>query len=528
MGAGAASVLAVDLGTGGPKVAVVDADGGTLAWSAEPVTTVHVGTDGAEQDPHEMWAATVRACRRTLAAWGGDPAQLEAVAVTSQYMSTVPVAADGTPTGPCIMWMDGRGGPDNLALLDDESFPLWVERHGLIPLPSGNDGLGHIAVLRRLHPDAYAAAAAFVEPMDYLVARMTGRVSATQSTAWSLLCCDNRTWGVTEYDAELVAAARIDQTKLPPLRPMHGWAGELTARAAIELGLPPGLPVAPGTIDSITSAVGTGALGPDAGSVVIGTTAVFVSHITTQRGDLGTGLFAVPSPLPGRWFVMAENGMGGRALEWLLRSVAYPDDAFTPGAVPPPDAYERAEAAAASVPVGSAGVQFLPWLLGSIAPAPSDDVRAAFVGLGLGHTRAHLTRAVMEGVALNLAWLAPYVESFVGTRFDHVHFGGGAALSRVWGQALADALDRPVHRLADPRATNCRGAAFLALAELGHLRLDDVPGLLQVAEVHEPDPAAVVVMAAARQRHIALHPPLAGGLTLEDAAGAASAAAGGS
>lgn len=510
-------VLAVDLGTGGPKVAVVDAAGATHAWTAEPVVTTHIGADGAEQDPHEMWSATVTACRRTVDAWGGDPTWLEAIAVTSQYMSTVPVAADGMPTGPCIMWMDGRGGPDNLALLNDESFPRWVERHGLIPLPSGNDGLGHIAVLRRLHPEAYAAAAAFVEPMDYLVARMTGQVSATQSTAWSLLCCDNRTWGVTEYDPELVAAARLDPAKLPPLRPMSGWAGELTTAAASELGLPAGIPVAPGTIDSITSAVGTGALGPEAGSVVIGTTAVFVSHITEQRGDLGAGLFAVPSPLPGRWYVMAENGMGGRALEWLLRSVVYPDDVFAPGAEPPPDAYERAEAAAASVPPGSGGVQFLPWLLGSIAPAPSDDVRAAFVGLGLEHTRAHLTRAVMEGVSLNLAWLAPYVESFVGTRFGHVHFGGGAALSGVWGQALADALDRPVHRLADPRATNCRGAAFLALVELGHLRLDDVPGLLRVAEVHSPDPAAVVVMSAARQRHTALHAALSGGLTLTTA-----------
>lgn len=522
----AACVLAIDLGTGGPKVAVVDAAGATLAWSAQPVHTAHIGSDGAEQDPQEMWSATVVATHRTLAAWAGDPRRIEAVAVTSQYMSTIPVTAEGMPTGPCIMWMDGRGGLDNLALLNDDSFMLWVARHGLIPLPSGNDGLGHIAVLRRFHPDAYASAAAFVEPMDYLVARLTARVSATQSTAWSLLCCDNRTWGAIEYDAELVAAAGVDPAKLPPLRPMHGWAGELTEAAAIELGLPSGIPIAPGTIDSITSAVGTGALGPDTGAVVVGTTAVVVTHVLDQRGDIGAGLLAVPSPLPGRWYVMAENGVGGRALEWFLRSVVYPDDALTTGATLPADAWERAERAAASVPAGSSGVQFLPWLLGSIAPAPSDDVRAAFVGLGLQHTRAHLVRAVMEGVALNVAWLVPFVEAFVGGAFSFVRFGGGAALSPVWAQALADALDKPVYRLADPRATNCRGAAFLALAELGHLCIDDVAGLLRVDEVHQPEPKAAAVMAEALGRHVALHPPLAGlagGLMLDAAEDASRA-----
>ena len=85
------------------------------------------------------------------------------------------------PTGPCVLWMDTRGAEHNLTLLTDESFMLFVERHGLIPLPSGNDNVAHIHVLRTFHPDAYAAAAAFVEPMDYVNARLTGRVGATQS-----------------------------------------------------------------------------------------------------------------------------------------------------------------------------------------------------------------------------------------------------------------------------------------------------------------------------------------------------------
>ncbi len=488
-------VLAIDLGTGGPKVALVHRSGVTLAWRSRPVHTTFLPDGGAEQDPHEMWTAVVAAAHETLAAVQPRPG-IVAVTVTSQYMSTIPVAADGMPTGPCILWMDTRGAAHNRTLLDDDSFMLFLGRHGMIPLPSGNDDVAHAHVLAQHHPEAYAAAAALVEPMDYLTARLTGRVTATQSTMFGMLVCDNRTWGATEYDPELVAATGLDPAKLPRLVPMNGVVGELSAVAAGALGLPAGLPVMPGTIDSITSAVGTGALGPDSGSVVIGTTSVLVSHIPDHRGDLTAGILSVPSPLPGMYYVMAENGVGGRAFEWAQRLLGY-------------DGPETALLDAATVPCGSDGVQFLPWLLGSIAPNPDDHVRAAFVGLSLPHERRHAMRAVIEGVALNMAWLIPPVEAFVGNLFPTLRFGGGAATSSLWGQILADATDRTVQRLAEPRATNARGAAFLAFADLGLLSLADVPGLLHVQEEHHPVPDHRAVMHRALARLTALHPALA-------------------
>jgi|CXWK01.1.fsa_nt_gi xylulokinase len=487
-------VLAIDLGTGGPKVALVGPTGHTLAWRSQPVGTRFVDGGGAEQDPEEMWSAIVAATREVVSVVSPLP-PIVAVAVTSQYMSTIPVAADGTPTGPCILWMDTRGADHNLTLLTDDSFMLFLERHGMIPLPSGNDNVAHAHVLSEYHPHSYAAAAAFVEPMDYVVARLTGRVCATQSTVFGQLVCDNRTWGATEYDPELVAATGLPPDKLAPLVPMTGVVGEITSAVAAELGIAAGTPVVPGTIDSITSAVGTGALSSTSGSVIIGTTSVMVSHIAEHRGDLSAGILAVPSPVPGMYYVMAENGLGGRAFDWAQRLLGY-------------DGPEAALGAAATVALGSEGVQFLPWLLGTIAPNPNDDVRAAFVGLSLAHERRHAIRASLEGVALNLAWLLPHVEVFVGNSFPHLGFGGGGATSPLWAQILADALDRPVHRLAEPRATNARGAAFLAFADLGLLLLDDVPSLLHVEQVHDPDPANRAVMDAALARLGALHPAL--------------------
>lgn len=504
---GRPAVLAIDLGTSGPKVAVVDGDGRTLAWSVARVATQFVGDDGAEQDPQQMWQAIVDATRHALQSWQGNVRDLRAVSVTSQFMSIVPVAADGTPVGPCILWMDSRGGADNLALLTEANVPVWLERHGLFPLPSGSDALAKIAVLRRCHPDAYARAAAFVEPMDYVNARLTGRVCSTQNTAFSSLTVDNRTWGLTERDPDLVAAAGVDPQRLPPLVPLRGIIGDVTREAADALGIAAGTPVTTGTIDSVTSAVGTGALGATDASVIIGTTAVMVAHIDTMRADISTGIMSVPSPVEGRWFVMAENGIGGRALEWFVNEVVYPDDEFSTGALPP-DAYERVARAVERVPPGCDGVQFLPWLLGTIAPSPNDDVRAALVGLGLRHTRAQVARAVLEGVANNLAWLLPAFAAFTGSDAPFVRFGGGGATSDQWAQILADALGRPVHQLEDARATNARGAAFLALADLGLLDLGDVASLLAVRAVRDPRPEAQAVHAEALARLRSLHPPL--------------------
>ena len=488
-------VLAVDLGTGGPKVAIVDAGGATLAWRSSPVDTVFLPGGGAEQDPQQMWSAVVTATRQVLAALPTPPT-IAAVAVTSQYMSTVPVAADGTPTGPCVLWMDTRGAAHSRSLLNDTSVPLFLGRHGLIPLPSGSDGVAHVHVLREHHPESWDAAVAFVEPMDYVNARLTGRVCVTQSTAFGQLVCDNRTWGATDYDPELVAATQLDPDKLAPLVPMQGMIGEVTTAAAAALGIAAGTPVTVGTIDSITSAVGAGALDPSAGSVIIGTTSVMVTHVLEHRAGMRGGMLAVPSPLPGRWYVMAENGVGGRAFEWVVRLLGYGHDLAT-----------AVDDATAVLP-GADGVQFLPWLLGSISPRPDDEVRGAFTGLHLSHDRRHLVGAALEGVALNLAWLLPYLERAVGASWPFVRFGGGGAMSDPWAQVLADALDRPVHQLDEPRATNARGAAFLAFVELGAIALDDVPSLLRVRRVFDPQPAHRATYDAALRRLTSLHPTL--------------------
>jgi xylulokinase len=334
----------------------------------------------------------------------------------------------------------------------------------------------------------YAAATAFVEPMDHLAGRLTGRVTATQNTMFPMLACDNRTWGSTAYSDELVGWAGLPADKLPSLVPLGAPRGRLTADAAEHLGVSPAAVVAGATIDSVTTAVGAGAITADRCGLVIGTTAVMATHLPAKRHDMAHGLTSAPSPLPSSWFLVAENGIGGKALDVFVNNVVFAGDGLGPNA--DEHSYDAVLAAAERVPPGSNGVMFLPWLVGSMAPGHSRHQRGGFVNLGLASTRADMARAVLEGVAMNVAWLLPHFSALAGQTYAQITFGGGGARSALWAQVIADACGTPIRRLADPSCTNAHGAALLALAETGTFRLDELPALLRVEQVHEPDAAA--------------------------------------
>jgi len=475
-------VLAIDLGSTGVKVAVVDEAGTVRSSAGEVLPLLFTDDGGAEQDPHGWWDAIGRCARKAVGASGLDADDVTLVAVTSQYTSTVAVTADGAPLANVIMWMDQRGRRHHRSVADADTLPRWLEIHGM--MPTGNDDIGHIAFIRAEWPDVYAAAYAFVEPMDHIAARLTGVVTATQSTMFPMLSVDNRRWGLTEYSDELLAMSGLDPAKLPRLVPLGASRGDILASAAEHLGVSDRAVVTGATIDSVTSAVGTGAIDADGCGLIIGTTSVMATHLDAQRHDMEHGLTTAPSPLPGAYFLVAENGIGGKALDVFVNNIVHADDGL--GLPAPADAFERVLAAAQDVPAGANGLMFLPWLMGSLAPGFQRRARGGFVNLGLESTRADMARAVLEGVALNAAWLLPHFAALAERRYDEVTIGGGGASSSLWGQILADAFGVRVRRLAGSRTTNAHGAALLALAEAGQFALGELPSLLAIAEVHEP------------------------------------------
>ena len=191
----------------------------------------------------------------------------------------------------------------------------------------------------------------------------------------------------------------------------------------------------------------------------------------------------MPSPF-GTYLVWAENGMGGRALEFVLDSIVHAADEL--GDHTAADAFAGLDAAIERAPAGSNGVLFLPWLNGSLSPDANPSMRGAYLNLSLENRRTDLVRAVTEGIGHNLRWLVPIVEAFTSRGIDEVAFVGGAARSPAWGQILADILDRPVLPMVDPDRAVARGVALFALERHGDLDRDDLGHLAVTARRYEP------------------------------------------
>jgi xylulokinase len=490
-------VLSVDLGTSGPKAAVVGRDGTVAGAGQRPVTTRFPEPGAAEQDPDEIWAATLSCCHAALASAHREhhvrPDDVVAVIASSQYSSIVPVDAAGRALHPMVLWMDQRGAPRNLRRLpgaprrgDSPVAQLrWLRVHGLPPI-EGGIALTHMRWIRAARPQVYEHTAAFLEPMDYLALRLSGRAAANQCTAFMSLTMDNRTLGATQYHAGLVAQSHIDHDRLPELVTVGEPLGPLLPEVAARLGLHPGTPVLSGCNDTQAGSIAAGAYEGSHVGVSLGTTGVIVTHRDARKTDPRTAIFTMPGPLGDDHLVSAENGVAGAGLDHFLRTLVYGDDPFgTHGSAV--DRYAAFDEAAGRSPAGARGVTYLPWLRGSLAPKADPRMRGGFLGVGLDTDRNDLARALMEGVALNFRWLHETVERFVGRTSTHVVFYGGGAGSARWSQVTADVLRRPVHQLADPRHANTLGTALLAFERTGVIGRDEMRRIPRVNGVFEPN-----------------------------------------
>lgn len=480
-------VLAIDLGSSGVRVAAVDAAGRSHGAATRPVP-MHFGAGGAaEEDPEEIWRALGDSIVEALGRSPGAADRVVAILCDSQFSSLVPVDATGLPVGPLVLYLDSRGGPASRALVKrrPELWKLWIERHGMPSPGGGSDSLAHWLWFESERPEIHARAHAYVEPSDYVTARLTGRVTANVCTLFPLLLTDNRRGSAGGWCEDLIEAAGIDRSRLPELVPPDSVVGELLPEHAAAWGLPAGIEVFTGINDTQALAFGTGSQVGSRLGLSIGTTLVATTLTDSMRSDLTHFLLTQPAAIPGRHVLMAEGGLAGKALDFVLQQLVYAADRL--GDHRSADPFARLDEAVRATPEGAGGVVFLPWLVGVWSPVGDEHARGAFLNLGLDTTRHHLVRAVLEGIACQLAWLLPHVEALTGRRHEELAFAAGGAESDAWAQILADVCDRPVHQIAEPRLTNCRGSALLAFHHLGLLDLDEA-GSLAVQRSYAPRP----------------------------------------
>ena len=469
------AALGIDVGTTNVKAAVVGEDG-TVHATASRGLVASMDGDVAELDAEEQWRAVVAAVGECTSAAPEAASAIEAVGVDSQYSSIVPVRADGTPEAMMRLWSDRRGTERSLAVLGhDDAFLGFVERHGIPPV-GGGLSLGHVLHLQHDCPETHDRTAAYLEPMDYLNARLTGRIAANQATQFMSQLVDNRALGRTDYDDVLVGWAGVDVSRLPPLLPLDEPVGPVLTHVAAELGIPPTATVYAAMNDTQAGSVATDAYRAGRGGLSIGTTSVLVDAVATKEVDLDHEVLSCPGPFEDCYLLFAENGLGGRPLEHVL------DNVVDVGG------FDRLDDVLASVPAGSGGVLFLPWLRGSMAPANDANMRGGYVNMSLETDRRCLVRATCEGVAHNLGWLLPHAEALTGNRIEEIAFVGGAARSAAWAQIVADVVDRPVVTPTLPAFAIARASALVALHRHGVLSRGDLSELAGGASRFEPDP----------------------------------------
>ena len=490
-------ILAIDLGTSGPKTALVSTRGEVIAWESESVDLLILPNGGAEQRPDQWWRAIINTARQVLEQRWVPADDIVCVSCTTQWSGTVAVDEDGCALGNAIIWMDTRGsryvkqvtgGLLNFAGYGVGKLRRWLSLTGGAPGHAGKDPLAHILFLKNEFPKLYRQAYKFLEPKDFINLKFCGRFAASFDSIALHWITDNRNLAEVKYDDRLIEICGLSRDKFPELKRAVDILGPIKRDVARELGLKQDIPVIAGTHDISSAIVGSGAVGDFQGHLYVGTSSWITCHVPFKKTDLLHNMATLPSAIPERYFIANEQETAGACLNFLKDNIlsrdAHLQDAFGSA-----DVYTVFDTIAQNTTAGSNNLIFMPWLYGERTPVENDSVRSGIFNLSLSSTREHLVRAVFEGVAYNSRWLLGYVEKFIKQPMDPIHMIGGGANSNVWCQIFADVFNRTIRQVKDPIQANLRGAAFLAAVSLGYLAVNDISNYVQIANTYQPDPA---------------------------------------
>ncbi|WP_420962973.1 xylulokinase [Brucella sp. IR073] len=490
-------ILAIDLGTSGCKVGLVSMTGEVVAWAFRPVPLLVVDTIGAEQDPAQWWDAFIEAAGEALNRNAVPRENIVAVCSSTQGEGTVAVDRDGKALMNAVTWLDMRGaqylkkqmrGALKLAGYDPVRLQKWLRLCGGAPALSGKDPAAHMLLIRDAFPDIYEKTHKFLNVLDYLNLRLTGRFCATQDSILTSWVTDNRDVNNIRYDDGLIRQSGIDRAKFPELVRSTDVIGTLLPAVAGRLGLSPDTPVIAGAIDNSAAAIGAGTLADYDAHLYMGSSSWIAAHVPFKKTNVFNQITSVPCPVPSKYLMMAMQSSGASNIAFLKDRIVFHDDGLI-DSEPAPDTYRILDEIAARTSAGADGMMYLPWLFGERCPVDDPTLRAGLVNMSIEHNRETVVRAVFEGVALNTRWMMKPVTKFLGRKPDEITMIGGGAMSNAWCQIFADVLGVRIRQPREPMRANARGAAFIGAAGLGLIRLEDAGHFVTIDRIYEPNAA---------------------------------------
>ncbi len=498
MSAADALFLGLDVGTSGVKALLVSPAGAVVATAATPLSLSTPRPGWAEQHPDSWWDACLASIRQVLAgqsAGAGGGARVASVGISGQMHSSVFLDRSGAVVRPALLWCDGRTTAECREITGrvggEERLREWVCNPALegFTLPK-------VLWLRNQEPAAFARLATVLLPKDFVRFRLTGTLATEPSDASGTLMFDP---AHVRWSREIMEAVGLPLSLVPEVGGSSDVLGHVSPQGAALTGLSPGTPVVGGGADNACGAAGVGAITPGEAVASWGTSGTVLAPTAEPRVDPALRAHTFCHVLPGVWYVMGVVLSAGGAFAWyrdqLARDLAGVDQ---------PDV--RLTEEAAGVRAGADGVIFLPYLQGERTPHRDASLRGAFVGLSLAHTRAHLTRAVLEGVCYALRDSVSILGE-LGLAPAHLLLTGGGARSPFIRRLQADVFGLPVTTVSREEGP-AYGAALLAAVGVG--AFPDLPAavhcVLTRAPLAYPDRAAQLTYQDLYDRFRACYP----------------------
>ncbi|WP_417730429.1 xylulokinase [Rosistilla oblonga] len=426
--------LGIDVGTSGTKSLLIDATGKVLAEAVAEYPMHQPKPGWTEQDPEDWWQATVATVRKVVRKAKAKPADVRAIGLSGQMHGSVFLDAKNKVVRPALLWNDQRTVAEC-----DEITQRAGGRKALIKMVANPALTGFTAPkilwLRNNEPRKFDKVRKVLLPKDEIRRRLTGEFAGDMSDASGTLLLDvvKRQWS-----KKLLSKLELDPDLLPPVFESEQVTGQLTAAVAEELGLSTDCKVVAGAGDCAAGAIGNGVVERGVLSTSIGTSGVMFVHSDQPEYDAEGRLHTFCHAVHGQWHMMGVNLTSGGSLQWWIDNVVQ-----GLAGIPKGKRYEAATAEAAEVAAGSGGLSFLPYLNGERTPHADPSARGAFVGLNLTHTRAHMTRAVMEGVVFAMRDSLEVIRS-LNVPVDQIRVSGGGSKNPLWKQMQADIFGQNV------------------------------------------------------------------------------------
>jgi xylulokinase len=418
-------LLGVDIGTTGTKAVLTYEDGKEAHSSYQGYELISPRPFHVEQSPEDWWRAmvyTVRDCAAHLPA--GE--KISAMCLSVQSGTLVPVDKYCRPTMNAISWLDTRGGKEHEQLVAQKGEAYFYKKTGW--RLSNCYNFIQICHMRRNHPDLFEKTAYFLSVADYLTWRLTGQLVIDENSAENSQLCNVNTG---QWDEDILALARINKSQLSRMIKSGQNIGTITSQAAKELGLDPKTQVISGAQDQYCSAYSVGAVHHGDVMFSTGTSWVLLGVSEKQIFDMDTYLTIGRHIIPGMYSSFAYTPAGGAAMKWYRNNMGAP----APGGGL--EDYDDITARAEHVPPGAQGLLFFPHLGGTLFPTWSEESRGVLWGMDFVHTKDHIARAVMEGIAFDLLWMIRSMQK-VGYDFQIMKCLGGSTRSQVWMQMVSD------------------------------------------------------------------------------------------